>query len=116
MFVVLYPDDGGQTEYEFETYLLNLPGERRGVVIDALQSLATDPRPSARSDVRYWETPQPEVVKSFLRLPLGKPFRGTSQAYHDLLAAKHHIEVAGVVALYAIKDHRFVYLMGIRDA
>lgn len=66
--------------------------------------------------MKYWETPDVKLVKSILRLLPGKAFSGASQAYHDLLAAKHHISVAGVVILYAIKDERFVYLMGIRNA
>lgn len=115
MFEVLYPDDGGQTEREFEDFLRRLPEDRRAAVIDVLQGLAKEPRPTGKPDVRYWRTPEPEIVKSFLRFPPGKPFMGPSQAYHDLLAAEHHIAVAGVVALYAIKDARYVYLMGIRD-
>lgn len=111
----MYPDDGGLTQHEFETYLNALPLERRNVVIDTLQSLEANPRPDGRQGVRYWKTPSPEVVRSFLRLPPGKPFRGRSQAYHELLAAEHHIAVSGVVVLYAIKGERHVYLMGIRD-
>lgn len=115
MFEVLYPEDGGQTESEFDAYLRGIPNERRVAVIDALLGLAVQPRPVGSSGVRYWETPEPDILKSFLRFPPGKPFRGPSQAYHELLAASHHIAVAGVVVVYAVKGERYVYLMALRD-